>query len=664
MKKHDDLVAHNKYLEQKIERLKQEKAEEINVLQQEKLELFQVYEGRFELINRQLHDMRKATLWRIRKPVKDVVKSIRQIPQKLQSKNEAKTGETIAKADEGTITTVNEIPNEAGLHLITKAKSINRDSARPRIAVQVHLYWVDLIDELLFYLGNIPFEFDCFISTDTCAKAEIISDRFKSGCKANKISVDVFENRGRDVAPFLSQMSKYIESYDYICHIHTKKTDTGEHGGIWREYLYAQLLGSPASIESIIAEFEEKQSLGIAFPETFPTLLPYIDWSMSKDLCENLLSRVSTKYDIPSLPEKPIFSAGNMFWARADAVKPLFLCGLRSDDFPEEGGQIRESMAHAVERIWVYLARAQGYDHTVFLNMLPKALLDALPTTSNGMKASASTEGTTPMGANSKKRIALYAHSSPDGSETDSVITDADLHLLKSVQAISDFVVFITSVNLSKECRQSLGSVVNKIIVRKNSSTDYGLWKDGILEIGFDEIGKYDQLILLNNSIVGSIYSLGNIFERMDGKNIDFWGITIFPACTDSLYIARNSLDIIRIPEYIESYFQVFEKSVISSKIFRDIWESMLYYDNCVEDRKNAELKMTGILASHGFEYDVYVRVSRYLSDYYDTFDMPDARPYPLVVAGSPFVKRELSIYTPQEEKDKVNYILKSTMRE
>lgn len=33
----------------------------------------------------------------------------------------------------------------------------------------------------------------------------------------------MFENRGRDVAPFIEQMSPIISDYTYICHIHSKK---------------------------------------------------------------------------------------------------------------------------------------------------------------------------------------------------------------------------------------------------------------------------------------------------------------------------------------------------------------------------------------------------------------------------------------------------------
>ena len=72
---------------------------------------------------------------------------------------------------------------------------------------------------------------------------------------------------------------------------------------------------------------------------------------------------------------------------------------------------------------------------------------------------------------------------------------------------------------------------------------------------------------------------------------------------------------------------------------------------------------MTTLLESHGYKYDIYVKLSRYLRGYFGEYDMLYVHPYPLVIAGSPFVKKELSIYIQQEEKDKVNRILNSAIQ-
>ena len=38
--------------------------------------------------------------------------------------------------------------------------------------------------------------------------------------KLNYCQIDIFENKGRDVLPFLNQLENKIKKYKYICHIY------------------------------------------------------------------------------------------------------------------------------------------------------------------------------------------------------------------------------------------------------------------------------------------------------------------------------------------------------------------------------------------------------------------------------------------------------------
>jgi lipopolysaccharide biosynthesis protein len=61
--------------------------------------------------------------------------------------------------------------------------------------------------------------------------------------------------------------------------------------------------------------------------------------------------------------ETGYFPAGNMFWARIDAIHQIFEIDIE-DDVPIERKQIDSTIIHAVERIWVYLAKLNGYYYT------------------------------------------------------------------------------------------------------------------------------------------------------------------------------------------------------------------------------------------------------------------------------------------------------------
>ena len=54
------------------------------------------------------------------------------------------------------------------------------------------------------------------------------------------------------------------------------------------------------------------------------------------------------------------FPAGSMFWARGDALRPLFSAGITINDFNEEAGQTDGTFAHCLERLLALSGRKQG----------------------------------------------------------------------------------------------------------------------------------------------------------------------------------------------------------------------------------------------------------------------------------------------------------------
>ena len=55
-----------------------------------------------------------------------------------------------------------------------------------------------------------------------------------------------------------------------------------------------------------------------------------------------------------------VFPAGSMFWAKVDAILPLFN-NFSKEDFAIENNQRDGTFAHAVERIFVLLVESRGY---------------------------------------------------------------------------------------------------------------------------------------------------------------------------------------------------------------------------------------------------------------------------------------------------------------
>jgi len=234
------------------------------------------------------------------------------------------------------------------------------------LGVQVHIFYLDLIDEIIKNLNNIPFPFHCYISTDTDEKVGIIKEIFSKRCKnAKKIYVEKFENRGRDVAPFIEQMKKYINKYEFILHIHSKKSfeNLDKHGDNWRKYLYEYLLGSTENIYRIFYDFISNENLGLVF-SIYPPIKQFMLWAGGKygqEGKENVINFLKKLGIEMTLDEKPYFPAGNMFWARTKSIEKVFNSNINKNDFPDENNQKDLTLAHAIERSWVYIVQNQGY---------------------------------------------------------------------------------------------------------------------------------------------------------------------------------------------------------------------------------------------------------------------------------------------------------------
>ena len=72
-----------------------------------------------------------------------------------------------------------------------------------------------------------------------------------------------------------------------------------------------------------------------------------------------ILKRLFGKFEVGN---QLIFPSGNMFWAKVNAIYQIFEFRL-INIFPKEKNQTNETIMHAIERIWLYLVKLNGYNY-------------------------------------------------------------------------------------------------------------------------------------------------------------------------------------------------------------------------------------------------------------------------------------------------------------
>lgn len=495
-----------------------------------------------------------------------------------------------------------------------------------KIAVQVHMFYIETLAETIENLNKIPYSFDCFISTDNDEKAELIRKTFSEKCKAENVTVEIFENRGRDVAPFIMQLSDRIDEYEYVCHIHSKRTVTGNYGNDWRKYIFRHLFGSTEYLKRIFALFENDENLGIIFPETFSPLEYQAEWGGNFSGTEKLLSKLGVDCELPA---DPVFPVGNMFWARTEAIRGMFKAGFKSKDFAEENGQVNATVAHCIERSWVYLAADYGFKYIKVMN---NCVTEVIP---------------------DKKRIAFYVHYNKNNT-----LSNDDYNSLKAYSKVFDKTVFISNSELGENDLLRVKEFTDTVYIRENSGFDFAAWKYGLEKFGYENLNNYDELALINNSTYAPVFDLAPMFAEMNSRGNDFWGVTLFPNMSDGSYVGKSS-----IPEHLQSYFTVFTKKVIESGELKNFFDGLKLAETFTEAVANGEIELTCHMKRAGFTYSPYITESYYICDYLGSYCVPYDKPASLLLLGSPFIKKKSENYMTPPEKQRLNYLISKIMQ-
>ena len=490
------------------------------------------------------------------------------------------------------------------------------------IAVHLHIFFEDVAFESLNYINNIPYDFDLYVTTDTSQKVKIVKDLFQLLGKQKNLHVIQVPNIGRDIAPLLVTLGKSLLAYDLIGHFHTKKSTTVDWGDRWRKYLFNNLLGTSGGVSSIFKQFEDNLKLGVVFPPPYPLIAPYADWGGNKDRCEAILNELGI-YN--KLPLKPKFPVGNMFWARTKALEPLLQKTWTIQDFEEESGQIKLTLAHAIERIWCYASINQTFHAKEFL------LFDTNVTKPDDYK----------------KRLVIFVHYSDSGR-----VSDDDLFYIQSIKKLAAELIFISNSVINPDNFEKLRDLTSKIIIRDNKGFDFSAFRDGMLDLSWDRLALFDELILANNSCFGPIYPFDNMFAEMESKLCDFWSLSAFPQTENSVREEAKRMHNNLIPFHLQSYFMVFNNKVITSTAFKSFWENVQEKSDILDVIAQYETQLTSCLNKSGYSCDYFLSESTYLQKMHNSnpsFNAVYSMPLEMVTLKSPLIKKKFMKYAPEK---------------
>ena len=225
-------------------------------------------------------------------------------------------------------------------------------AARP--CAVLHAWYVDVFGELLVQLKDSGVDWRLVVTTTPERADSVRAQVDRAGLAAEVVA---FENRGRDILPFLHVADRLLdEGVDVVLKLHTKRSEHRRNGERWRVDLLDKLL-SPTRAQRLVEAFGADPALGMLAPEGH--LQPLGDfWGGNEDNVRRLAAHIGLP---PPDAETAKFIAGSMFYTRLSALRPLLDAHLDPQLFETEQGQIDGTCAHALERLFALSALAAGF---------------------------------------------------------------------------------------------------------------------------------------------------------------------------------------------------------------------------------------------------------------------------------------------------------------
>ncbi|MBT0889935.1 rhamnan synthesis F family protein [Streptococcus lutetiensis] len=219
------------------------------------------------------------------------------------------------------------------------------------------------------------------------------------------------------------------------------------------------------------------------------------------------------------------------------------------------------------------------------------------------------------------KRILIY-----NIFEGKDALQEYKIIFLEALAKIVDEAHIVVNGELSQSDVERLEKI-GKVTLRENKGYDVAAFRAEILNLGQERLKEYDQLLLVNDTNIGPFKDLETVFSTIDSKSLDFWGVSLGEIQPD--FTGLNPFGYI--PEHIQTYFLVIERSLLHQKSFYRYWEKLGDTDSRQKAIGKHETFFTKHFANLGFRYDALIR---------DTTDSAMyIHPLRVLNQGSPLIK-------------------------
>jgi rhamnosyltransferase len=237
------------------------------------------------------------------------------------------------------------------------------------------------------------------------------------------------------------------------------------------------------------------------------------------------------------------------------------------------------------------------------------------------------------------ERLGVFAFYDKSG-----IVDDYVIYLLSELRKMTSCQIVVVNGEIKQNEKNKLRKYVDKIIVRDNMGYDGGAYQDFFVNhITQEELKRFDEVILLNNTFYGPFYSFESLWKRFDDIETDFWGMTRYPG--------GIGWDGYVFSKHIESYFLVVRRRMLESDCFLDFWKNEVHLENdYMKVVEGFEDFFTVFFEQHGFRSTASTDLSDWEIPIHYREVPYSVYSYELIQKGvCPFLKRKVVSLTNQQ---------------
>ncbi len=218
------------------------------------------------------------------------------------------------------------------------------------------------------------------------------------------------------------------------------------------------------------------------------------------------------------------------------------------------------------------------------------------------------------------KRAGIYFFYDKDG-----IVDDYVFYFLEKVKDFFTHLLFVSNGDIENGAHSRLKSLCDDILIRENKGFDVWAYKEGMQRLG-DKLDSFDELVMFNSTIMGPVYDFKDVFDEMNGEDVDFWGLTVYHKVD---YDPFGTIKYGYIPKHIQSHFIAVRNSMLTSEEFKKYWADMPEINSYNEAVGCHEAIFTKTFGDKGYKWKSYV----------NTEDMEKHSFHPIIMAPVEIIK-------------------------